>query len=232
MGEPVGFLYAHPDDETFLSACLIRQLADEGHAPVLLLATKGEAGQKNGYAAQATKEELAVIRVKEMEKAAAVLGIAEVEHLGFPDGKLDTVDETLFLDAVIGFINKHRLRIVVTFPEDGGNFHPDHMAISRFATAAVLSGRCPSVQKLYYIRSKTLTEQGYEPTLVIDTEQAWSVKAEALRAHTSQLLAIERYFGNLDVFPENRRYESFVLNWERGQRWPSKTETSLFDGLL
>ena len=52
------FCYAHPDDETFLSGCLIRMLADCSHPPALLLATRGDAGNKNGAYSQLSREEL------------------------------------------------------------------------------------------------------------------------------------------------------------------------------
>ncbi|UUZ95798.1 PIG-L family deacetylase [Paenibacillus sp. P25] len=232
MKQTAAFLYAHPDDETFLSACLIRQLADEGHVPVQPLATKGDAGKKNGDFAHLTNEELAAVREREMAQAARILGLRTVEYLGFPDGKLNTVDEQVYLEGIVDFLNRHQPKVVVTFPEDGGNFHPDHMSISKMATAAVLSGRCPSVRKLYYILSDTLTKEGHKPFVTIDTESNWPMKAEALKAHQSQIFAIQRYFGNLEVFPAARRYESFVLAWERGTLWPPfRKEQSVMDGL-
>ncbi|TDF99770.1 PIG-L deacetylase family protein [Paenibacillus piri] len=227
----VGFIYAHPDDETFLSGCLIRQLADQGEKPVLLLATKGDAGKKNGHAAHFTNEALAALREREMERAAAILGLPVVEHLGHPDGKLNQVEESGFVEQVAAFINKYGLKVVFSFPEDGGNFHPDHIAISRMATAAVTSGKCPTVQKLYYSMSDTLRQQGHIPALSIDTKPQWDIKAEALKAHASQILAIERYFGDLSSCPDNRRTESFALAWERGVWWPHKQELSALDDL-
>lgn len=214
-----GFIYAHPDDETFLSACLIRQLADQGEEPVLLLATKGDAGKKNGDVSHLTNEQLAVVRVKEMEQAAVILGLAAVEHLGYPDGKLREVEPVGFVEAITQFINKFQLEAIFTFPEDGGNFHPDHIAISQMATAAVLSGRCPTVQKVYYFMTTTLLQEGYLPAITVDTKPQWAMKAEALRAHQSQIFAIHRYFGDLVAFSEERRYESFMLAyvWDQEQ---------------
>lgn len=232
MKHTLGFIYAHPDDETFLSGCLIRQLADEGHEPVLLLATKGDAGKKNGHVSHLSNEELAALRVHEMEQAARILGLSSVEHLGHQDGKLNQADEQLVVEQAVAFINKHQPKVIFSFPEDGGNFHPDHVAISKITTAAVLSGKCPSVQKLYYFSSHTLLEQGHEPSVRIDTKPQWEMKADALRAHASQIFAIERYFGDLSSCPESRRYESFVLGWERGVLWPKKQELSVLDGLV
>jgi len=227
--ETVAFVFAHPDDESFSSACLIRQLRAAGHRPVLLLATRDDAGQKNGYAVGATREELAAIREKEMERAAAVLGLVAVEHLGLPDGKLQEVGQERLVDGIVAFIERHRPRVVVTFPEDGMNFHPDHVAVSLAVTRAVVGGSCPSVEKLYYVLSDALRAGGRKASVVVDAKPDWEAKAEALRAHESQRLAVLRHFGSLDVCPEHRRYESFVLRWERGTDWPDRAETSLLD---
>ncbi|WNR42197.1 PIG-L deacetylase family protein [Paenibacillus roseipurpureus] len=214
-----GFSYAHPDDETFLSGCLIRHLADQGEAPVLLLATCGEAGRQ-GLERAKNREELAQLREQEMEAAAEILGIAKVEHLKWPDGQLDEVDFPTLVQGIVAFIQRHQIEILFTFAEDGGNGHRDHIAISKATTAAVMSGECPSVRELYYTASPLLREQGYLPSIVIDTEPLWEVKAAALRAHETQHVTIGRYFGNLVDFPEERRWEAFVLSWQDGVWWP------------
>ncbi len=232
MSRSTAFIFAHPDDETFLCASLIKRLAEQGEAPVLLLATRGDAGKKNGDVGHLSNEELGAQREREMINAANILGLGKVEHLGYPDGKLKEIEASTFTERVIDFIREHRPEVVVTFPEDGGNFHPDHMTISKIATSAVLSGRCPSVQKLYYIASNTLKENGHHPSITLDTEPYWAMKAEALRAHASQIYAIKRYFGDLESFPENRRYESFVLAWERGAWYPSRLEQWIYDGII
>jgi LmbE family N-acetylglucosaminyl deacetylase len=231
MSQTVGFIFAHPDDETFLTACLIRQLADDGNKTVLLLATKGEAGKKNGIVSHLNSEELAAVRVQEMKQAAKIIGVSTTEFLDYPDGKLNIVDPIEFVDNVVLFINKHQPSVVFTFPEDGGNGHLDHMAISDITTKAVLSGRCPSVQKLYYVATAPLLSKGHVPAYSIDTESQWAMKAQALKAHESQILAINRYFGDLSEIPESRKYEDFVLGWERGVFWPKRQEHSIMDGL-
>lgn len=224
MSYKILFSYAHPDDETFLSACLIHQLAEAGEPPALLLATRGDAGSKNGAYGHLSREELGALREKEMEQAARVLKLGQVAHLGFPDGKLAEVDPGSAVDAIAETVNRLQPSVVFTFPPDGCNYHPDHMAISRITTEAVVSGRCPSVRQLYYVMSGALHEEGRSPNLVIDTESQWAMKAEALRCHDSQIQAIHRHFGNLEHVHENWRYEAFALAWEQGVMWPVKTE--------
>ncbi|QMV39967.1 PIG-L deacetylase family protein [Cohnella cholangitidis] len=205
------FIYAHPDDETFMSGCLIRQLADEGLKPVLLVATRGDAGNKNGDYAHSSREELAGIRDGEMAEAASILGLDTVEQLGHPDGKLNEVEAHRLALQIVNFANAHDVESLFTFPPDGGNGHPDHIAISLAATLAFQSGKCESVRALYYSMSPGWVSEGRKPDLTIDAAKHWPVKAAALRAHDSQKHAIRRYFGALeDEVPNDRRFEEFV----------------------
>jgi N-acetylglucosamine malate deacetylase 2 len=226
MGSRYGFVYAHPDDETFLSGCLIRRLADQGEPPVLLLATRGDAGRQ-GLERATNRQELAELREQEMTIAAQILGISNVEHLRWPDGQLDEVDFQTLVQGVIAFIERHEIEILFTFAEDGGNGHRDHIAISKATTAAVHSGACPSVRKLYYAASPILRAQGHQPSIIVDTESLWTVKADALRAHHTQRVTIGKYFGNLVDFPEERRWEAFVLGWHDGVLWPKRDDENL-----
>ncbi|MFC4775185.1 PIG-L deacetylase family protein [Paenibacillus sp. GCM10023252] len=213
MRETIAFVYAHPDDETFLSGGLIRQLADQGNHPVLLLATYGDAGKKNGSYGHYSNAQLAELRKSEMTEAAHILGINAVNYLGHEDGKLNAVHEGSFIDEVAAFLNEHKPSEVYTFPENGGNEHPDHIAISYITTAAVLSGRCPSVKRLYYADVQGMGDG--EGSFRLDIEPYWKVKAKALQAHDSQIHAIHRFFGSLEVCPPERKYESFRLRWTR-----------------
>lgn len=228
MAGTVGFIFAHPDDETFGSACLIRRTADEGGRAVLLLATRGDAG-KSGRLGPMTQEQLAARRDREMERAAGILGLAAVEQLGYSDGRLSEADPQELTNRIVSFVHQYRPEVLVTFPEDGVSGHPDHAAIHRATRRAVADGGCPSVRKLYYYASPVLLAEGRSPSISIDTEPYWEMKARALAAHESQILSIERVFGNLRQFPEERRYESFVLAWERGVWWPVKRERTIWD---
>jgi LmbE family N-acetylglucosaminyl deacetylase len=205
------FIYAHPDDETFMSGCLIRQLADEGRKPVLLVATRGDAGNKNGDYAHSSREELAVIRDGEMAEAASILGLDTVEQLGHPDGKLNQVEANRLASQIVNFANAHAAESLFTFPPDGGNGHPDHIAISLATTLAFQSGECNTVRSLYYSMSPAWVSEGRKPDLTVDVAKQWPAKAAALQAHDSQKYAIRRYFGTLgEEAQEDRRFEDFV----------------------
>ncbi|MNJ52367.1 Mycothiol S-conjugate amidase [compost metagenome] len=233
MPRTIGFVYAHPDDETFGCAYLIRQIANEGAVPILLTATQGEAG-KSGRLGVLSPEQLAARREEELQRAADILGIKEIEHLRMGDGKLREVKQKVLVDKIVAFLNKYEAEVVITFPADGISGHPDHIAIHHAVNEAVFNGACKSVQKLYYnVMDIADSNSSSTSVLELDGENLWKVKAKALEAHESQILSIERVFGKLDEGPPPHfASEKFQLIWERGAFHPVKQESSIFDDLL
>lgn len=209
-----GFILAHPDDETFMAGALIRRLADSDGRPVLLVATRGEAGFRNGDYADVGPQRLAAIRDAEMAEAGRVLGLTEIEQLGYPDGKLNEADAGRLAGQIAAFADRHGVTTLVTFPPDGGNGHPDHIAISMATTMAFNSGKIAGAKLLLYAMSDAMAA-GRRPDLRQETTSRWPVKAAALRAHDSQKYAIGRYFGSLDTVRPERMYENFVVGGER-----------------
>ncbi|AMA73233.1 PIG-L family deacetylase [Aneurinibacillus thermoaerophilus] len=224
----IAFVFAHPDDESFACASTIRELVVRGNHVVLCVATLGEAG-KTGRLGPMTKEELAAKRKQELQKAADVMGIFAIHHLNYPDGKLASIDRYQLVNDIVTFLNDQQAQIVITFSEDGISGHPDHTAIHHATREAILSGECPTVQKLYYVASRALKEAGHSPTVKFDSQIHWEVKVKALLAHESQIGSVKRVFGDLQEPLSGFRFESFVLAWERGVYWPNKKETFLTD---
>ncbi|WP_010277431.1 PIG-L deacetylase family protein [Paenibacillus senegalensis] len=228
-------IYAHPDDETFGASLAILEMGRRGDKFVLLTATPGDAGKAGPYA-PLTPEELGQRRKQELERAGRLLGFSDIRHLNYNDGKLFAVPLGQLTREVAQFINDHQAAVVLTFPEDGIYGHPDHVAIYRAATEAVLSGLCPSVQKLYYTASEELLKQGRLPSVIFEpSAEDWKRKAEALKAHETQIGSVSRVFGDLES-PDSAhpalQKEGFVLAWERGRHWPASNETYFTDGLM
>jgi len=230
-GKTVAFIYAHPDDETFGCSYLIRQIADEGGHAVLLTATRGDAG-KTGRLGPMTREELAAKRDLELEKAAKILGISVVEQLGMGDGKLKEVEPGLLREKIADFLRRHQAEVVVTFPEDGLSGHQDHIVIHHAVNDVVFGGQAPTVQKLYYNQLGSYASE-QSSVLRVAAGDRWDAKRRALEAHESQVFSVERVFGELgpDV-PPHHGFETFELAWERGVKFPLKTEQSIYDGLI
>src|SRR5690242_18114849 len=141
---------AHPDDESMGTGGLILRHTRNGVATNLICATYGEAGWM-GKPPGAKKEDLAEIRAKELEEAAAALAIGGVELWDYPDGGVTRCDQQELTERVWEHITKLRPRAVVGWGPDGGYGHPDHIAMGACTDAAVAAMTEGDRPALYHI---------------------------------------------------------------------------------
>lgn len=157
---------AHPDDESLGFGGALAKYASEGVDVFVLTATRGDAGRYRGHPpgheAHPGARALATIREGELRAAAAVLGVRELVLLDYHDQQLDSAPPHEVIDGIARHLRRIRPDIVLTFGADGGYGHPDHIAISQFATAAIVAAAAPVresdggdpphvVSKLYYL---------------------------------------------------------------------------------
>src|SRR5215217_419216 len=93
--------------------------------------------------------------------AADALGARRLTFLDELDGELDRAEPSKVIAKLVAALRQDRPDVVVTFGPDGAYGHPDHIAISRHTTAAMLLAADPAyripqsdpphrVAKLYY----------------------------------------------------------------------------------
>ena len=138
MSPSVVFFHAHPDDEAIFTGGTIVRLAADGWRTVLVVATGGEEGESSGWPASG---DLAQVRRAETMRAAALLGIARVEFLGYRDSGLpgdpanrsprafcraDTGEVAERLGAILA---EESAEALVSYDEDGIYGHPDHIMV-------------------------------------------------------------------------------------------------------
>ncbi|MGQ4808211.1 Mycothiol S-conjugate amidase [Candidatus Entotheonellaceae bacterium PAL068K] len=172
-------VHAHPDDESSGTGGLLRLTADRGQTTVLVTCTNGELGEVNGPALRLKPREhpqdrrqLAQIRRQELTQATALLGVTHLYMLGYHDSGMRGWETNQAREAfvraepdevvarLVRIIRTHRPDIVVTYDENGGYGHPDHIMTHRVVVAAVQAaaeaGQWPladtpwQVAKLYY----------------------------------------------------------------------------------
>lgn len=165
---------AHPDDESLGFGATLAKYASTGTDVFLVTATRGDAGRYRGHrpgtGPHPGREALATIREAELRAAAGVLGIRDLTLFDYPDGHLDQADPAEAIDRISAGIRRIRPDVIVTFGPDGAYGHPDHIAISQFATAATVAAASPStsggephaVSKLYYIAWPASTWAAYQ----------------------------------------------------------------------
>ncbi len=129
---------AHPDDETLGVGGTLAKYAAEGVETYLVTATHGERGWQDDPKDNPGLAALASLREAELRAAAQILGLKEIRLLDYVDGDLDRADPAEVIHKIVAYVRRVRPQIVITFGPDGAYGHPDHVAISQFATAAVI----------------------------------------------------------------------------------------------
>lgn len=168
-------IHAHPDDESSKGAAAMARYADEGADVMVLTCTGGERGSilNPNMDVPGVVENMNDVRRQEMARAADILGVSH-RWLGYVDSGLpegdplpplpegcfaleDTEAVTLELTRVIRDFRPH---VIITYDENGGYPHPDHLkthavSMRAYDTAAdpdyhAEIGRPWEVQKVYY----------------------------------------------------------------------------------
>ncbi|HEY6317268.1 MAG TPA: PIG-L family deacetylase [Acidimicrobiia bacterium] len=246
-------VHAHPDDESSSTGGILARYADEGLRTIVVTCTNGEFGDAPGGIKPGTPghdpEEVARIRRGELERACALLGVHELELLGYHDSGMadweyrDSADAFCNVpiregaDRLVQLFEKHRPDIVVTYADDAGYDHPDHVHATRVTMAALERSEIPKKAYWSLIRASTfsrfrdlLVEQGIEGdfpepepeivqrmreleqriTTTIDVSQFVNRKRAALRTHASQIE--ESFFAKLppDAFDTIFAAEDYI----------------------
>jgi mycothiol S-conjugate amidase len=144
-------VHAHPDDESSKGAATMARYVAEGADVLVVTLTGGERGTILNPALDRPEviAELANIRRAEMDAAAGILGVRHA-WLGFVDSGLPEGDplpplpegcfalQPLEVAAapLVELIRRERPHVVVTYDENGGYPHPDHVMCHRVSVEA------------------------------------------------------------------------------------------------
>lgn len=202
----VGLLHAHPDDESLATGALIADLVDHGATCKVLTATRGERGEvvDGPLSHLAGTEELNVHRVGELEAALAALGAEPPEFLDYEDSGMRWITDTVagpaedvseraltsapveqVADAVVEWIRREGVDMLVTYDSTGGYGHPDHVHLHHAGVRAAMTAGVPLVEIL---PTRKGTRWLGEWTELPHTRER---VLTALRAHASQLEVTE-----------------------------------------
>ncbi|MEA3020729.1 MAG: hypothetical protein QOI47_2253 [Actinomycetota bacterium] len=241
MAQPMTLMavHAHPDDESSSTGGILARYAAEGVRTIVVTCTNGEYGDAPGGMKPGADghdpDEVARIRRGELERACATLGVTHLEMLGYSDSGMPDweykdhahvfcnvpIEEST--ERLAKLYELYRPDVVVTYDEQGGYNHPDHVQASRVTFAALDATGIP--RKAYLIARRrrdwaglreVLEAQGVELppipeptperlrlmeeaeariTTDVDVSAFVEQKRDALVAHASQIA--ESWFGKL-----------------------------------
>ncbi len=157
-------VHAHPDDESSGTGGVLATYSAAGARTVVVTCTNGEFGDapggvkpgEDGHDAQ----QVAALRLAELRQACKILGVSDLEMLGYHDSGMPDWDyrhrPEAFCNVPLGvvssriaaLIERYRPQVVVSYDPDGPYQHPDHVHTARAAVDAVAAtGICA---KLYF----------------------------------------------------------------------------------
>ncbi len=218
-------IWAHPDDEAYLSAGLMAQVAASGGAVSVRTATAGEHGtgdqglRGSGY--------FAALRRRELRTSLAAVGVTDHQVAGLPDGGCADIPVEDGIDLAGGWIDAVGADTIVTFGPDGFTGHPDHRAVSHWVTTAWEARGRPgtllyaTATPAFHARWATINGavdlfEGPAPctlesdlSLQVDCAPVLDRKMAALRAHRSQTRGLMDLVGAA-TYREWWSVESFV----------------------
>ncbi|MGY1638741.1 N-acetyl-1-D-myo-inositol-2-amino-2-deoxy-alpha-D-glucopyranoside deacetylase [Geodermatophilus sp. SYSU D00742] len=150
-------VHAHPDDETINNGATMARYVAEGVGVTLLTCTLGEEGEvlvpELELLAADHADQLGGYRIGELADAMDALGVADWRFLGGPgryrdSGMMGTpanekprafwnadLDEAVAYAVAV--VREVQPQVVVTYDEQGGYGHPDHIQAHRVAMGAV-----------------------------------------------------------------------------------------------
>lgn len=171
-------VHAHPDDESSKGAATMARYAREGVEVLVATCTGGERGDVLNPKLDRPDvwENIAEIRRAEMAAARDILGVEQAwlgfvdsgwvegythdDPSGLPEGCFARMSVDEAAAPLVKLIREFRPQVVLTYDEDGGYPHPDHIQTHLITMAAVEAAADPErhpdfgpafeVPKLYY----------------------------------------------------------------------------------
>jgi len=166
-------VHAHPDDETINNGVTMAYYAANGVQVTLITCTRGEEGEilvpELAHLASDKEDKLGEYRIGELAAAMRELGITDHRFLGDEESKwrdsgmMGTPQNTrpdVFWNANLDVVAKQLLNVIleikphvmITYDENGGYGHPDHIKAHQTAMRAAELARASGweIPKIYW----------------------------------------------------------------------------------
>lgn len=270
-------VHAHPDDETINNGATMALYAKLGAAITLITCTRGEEGEvlipDLAHLAAQNTDSLGEHRVIELENAMKELGIKDHRFLGNyrdsgmmgtePNNRKDSfwqADVETAAKDLAKIYDEVKPHLLITYDENGGYGHPDHIQAHRVAMRAAEISNW-QISKIYWnVMPKSVIARGMEKmkeigsdffgaeniddipfakddslvTSVVDGNSVVELKLAAMRAHGTQIAVDGPFFAlsnNLGLEVWGNEYYQLVKGEKSGPFNNDNRETNLFSGI-
>lgn len=212
---PLVCVFAHPDDEAFGPGGTIATFAKERDV-YLICVTKGNAKKE---LQDHVHKDLAHVRRGELLASAAILGIKEVMFLDYDDGQLCNNIYHELAGKLSEILLTYQPDTLMTFEPRGITGHIDHITVS-MVTSYVFDKTAFVKTLLYFCEAEEIMRElrkeyfihipaGYvkdECSFVVDIEEMWETKVEAMQAHKSQQKDVDWTLIHLRTRPKEEQF--------------------------
>ena len=184
-------VFAHPDDPEVSCGGTLARWSSSGTEVHLVIANRGDKGSADP---DTDPDALADRRAEEVARAAEVLGLAGVHHLGYPDGEID--NDIALRDQLVSLIRALRPDALVApdptavFFGDSYINHRDHRQLGW----AVLDSLVPAASPLYVPQAGAAHQVGLvllsgtlDADAWVDIADVFDRKVAAVACHASRL---------------------------------------------
>ncbi|MFD7666915.1 N-acetyl-1-D-myo-inositol-2-amino-2-deoxy-alpha-D-glucopyranoside deacetylase [Streptomyces sp. NPDC059788] len=185
-------VHAHPDDESINNGATMARYADEGALVTLVTCTRGEEGEvippDLAHLAPDRDDALGPYRVGELAAAMRELGVGDHRFLGGAGRYRDSgmmgapqnerpgafwrADPDEAAGHLVAVVREVRPQVLVTYDDNGGYGHPDHIQAHRVAMRAADLAADPDfrpelgaphrIAKIYWNRNpRSVVEEGF-----------------------------------------------------------------------
>lgn len=155
-------IWAHPDDETYLTAGIMAQAVREGDRVVCVTATRGEEGSWDEE--RWPTSEMGKVREAELLAGLDILGVTEHIFLDYYDGTCARVPHEEGLHRVETIMRDVDPDSVFCFGPDGMTDHADHKATCAWTAEAFQRCAKPGA-KLFYATQTPAWAERFVPVL-------------------------------------------------------------------
>jgi N-acetyl-1-D-myo-inositol-2-amino-2-deoxy-alpha-D-glucopyranoside deacetylase len=277
MSKRALFVHAHPDDETINNGATMAQMVEDGVAVTLITCTRGEEGEvlvpELSHLASNAEDRLGTHRITELANAMKELSVKDHRFLGeYRDsGMMGTpqnehpncfwrADVEEAAKKLASVIDEVKPQVMVTYDENGGYGHPDHIQTHRVAMRAAEIANW-QITKIYWnIMPKSVVQKGMDAmkaqgsdffgaenvddlpfvkddsfvSAVIHAPSQVDKKIAAMKAHATQISLDGPFFAlsnNLGVQVFGDEYYTLVKGEKSGPFNTDNLEQDLFAGI-